>query len=411
MEHKIKKQLLDLLGAALWNVPFDCQNLTPDDWNQGYDCAEKQAVVPLMLKGAALYKAQMPPELLNKLRAYSISVVMRNENLMAAQDRLLALMDAHRIPCAILKGTSLSACYSQSEVRPLGDIDLLVRPEDAERTGQLLCEQGYRPGNADHPFHLDFCGRGAVIEMHWQVSNFPDSKGGRIVKEIMQSALESTDRASLDGHCFPVLKPLHQALSLLLHMERHMTIGGIGLRQLCDWAMFVNSVDAAVFEDQILPEIERCGLQQFAKVLTATCIKCLSMPAVKAPWCREITEGMCNAMMEEIFRGGSMGKASEGKGVSSMLVDRGNDGKQRSALMLMLRNLTELANMHFPITEKWPVLLPFFWIYLPLRYWIRSLQGKRIKVSVTGTLAAARDRRRLYNELRLFDTKNGRKGS
>lgn len=406
MVQKIEKQLLNFVGGALWDVPCDCQVLSPEEWKQVYDCAEKQAVVPLMLKGAAPYKAQMPQELLNRLRGYSISVAMRNEHLMTVQDQLLALMMVHQIPCAILKGSSLSVCYPQPEVRPLGDIDILIRPEDEERAIQLLCEQGYRPGHADHPFHLDFSGKGAVVEVHWQVSTFPDSKGGRIAKGIVRSALEKTDIVEMDGHSFPMLKPLFQALSLLLHMERHMTIGGIGLRQLCDWAMFINSVDATVFECEILPEIERCGLQQFAKVLTATCVECLTLPKEKTLWCREIASGMCNAMMEDIFRGGSMGKAKKGTDVSNLLVDRGNNGKQRSALILMLQNLTKLANSHFPITEKWLVLLPVFWFYIPLRYWLRSLRGKRIKVSVLETFVTARDRRRLYNELRLFDTKN-----
>lgn len=407
MVQKIEKQLLDFLSAALRNDTSSYQSLTEDEWYQTYDCAQKQGVVPLMLRGAASYKTQMPPQLLSKLRSYSISVIVRNEKLMNVQEQLMELLTAHQIPCAILKGCSLSVCYQQAELRPLGDIDVLIRPEDAERTEELLCANGYRPDHTGHPFHLDFFGKGACIEMHWQVSTFPDSHGGHAAREIMKTALEQTGVAQMDGYSFPVLKPLHQAISLLLHMERHMTTGGIGLRQLCDWAMFVNSVDAEVFADQVLPEIDRCGLLQFAKVLTATCVEYLSMPIEKVEWCQRIKSAMCAAMMQDIFRGGSMGKAVEETGASSMFIERGNSGKQGNALLLLFRKLTQLANMHFPITERWKVLLPVFWIYIPLRYWVRSLQGKRVKIAVADTLAVTRARRKLYNELRLFGTGKG----
>jgi len=407
VEQKIKEQLLDLLGEALWNVPCDCQNLTPEEWGQMYECAEKQSVVPLMLRGAAPYKTQIPLELLNRMRSCSISVVMRNERLMAIQDQLMAFMTEHHIPCAILKGCSLSVCYPQAELRPLGDIDVLIRPEDVERTEQLLCANGYRPDHTGHPFHLDFFGKGACVEMHWQVSTFPDSQGGHTAREIMQTALEQTDIACLEGYSFPELKPLHQAISLLLHMERHMTTGGIGLRQLCDWAMFVNSVDAGVFAAQVLPKIEKCGLLQFAKVLTATCVEYLAMPAEKGVWCQMIKPAMCAAMMQDVFRGGSMGKAAEETEVSGMFIERGNAGRQRNAVLLMFQKLTQIANVHFPITRCWKMLLPVFWIYIPLRYWVRSLQGKRTKIAFADTLAVTRARRKLYNELRLFETGKG----
>jgi hypothetical protein len=58
---------------------------------------------------------------------------------------ILALFAAHNIPLMPLKGSILSVDYYQDPGhRPMADLDLLVRPEQRDRAGQLLAQLGYQ---------------------------------------------------------------------------------------------------------------------------------------------------------------------------------------------------------------------------------------------------------------------------
>lgn len=396
------KALLHLLSRALWTAPEDTAVMAAADPAALYELAIKQAVPTFAYTGLAAFKSTMPAEVLNKWRTSTISVIMNNKRMMTAQDRVLTLMGENRIPCAILKGSSLSVCYPKPELRPLGDIDLLVRPEDTERAKELLLGIGYRQGHEGHAFHQDFHGYGTVVELHWAVSSFPEAAGAQEAKRFMATALDTTDTADMNGPTFPVLKPAYQALSVLLHLERHMTQGGIGLRQLCDWMMLVASMDVQVFAASVLPVLRRCGLYRFAQALTAACVQYLGMPQEKAPWCADVTEALTQTMLEEILRGGNMGRADESGGLSNAFVERGGKEVQGNPIVLMVKRCAKSAQHRFPIVKKYPVLLPFFTVYTPI-YLLSS--GKKKWTSFRNLTDAAKERRRTYNELRLYDVK------
>ena len=108
----------------------------------------------------------------------------------------------------------------------------------------------------------------------------------------MEQALRHTEQVELHGYAIPVLAVPHQLVSLLAHMERHMGSTGIGLRQICDWAVAVQARRAQIGEAE-LQALERCGLLHFAKVVTRLCEKYLGLPP--CPWCQ-------NAMDDQSMR-------------------------------------------------------------------------------------------------------------
>lgn len=392
--------LVKLVSAGLRGRTVEGITIPFDAWNHIYDLARSQAVLPLAFAGIASIRTQIPADLFAKWRGAVLRSVVRNEKIMLAQDILLQWMNEEELPCVILKGSSLSICYPKPEVRQLGDIDVLVWPQDMEKASDILRAHGYKELEADHPFHLHFRGVGGIIELHHAVSTFPNTSGGREAKRVMQECLNHTQVSVLDGHEFPVLMDEYQALSLLLHMERHMVESGIGLRQLCDWAVFVNHVKTDYFTGVVLPLLERCGMAQFAKVLTKTCVRFLDLDAEYVPWCMDVEDSIADAMMEEILRAGNFGRAVGDDDASRLFVE---GDSTKTPVRNLLKTLNVSARRDFPITKKAPVLLPVFWIYLPIRYWIRSLMGLRPRKSIRKTVSTAQKRKQLYDDLHLFE--------
>ena len=58
-------------------------------------------------------------------------------------------------------------------------------------------------------------------------------------------------------------------------MISHMTSESIGLRHLCDWAVFVNSISNNEFVGLFSENLKSFGLWKFAQIMTATSEKYL----------------------------------------------------------------------------------------------------------------------------------------
>lgn len=388
--------LLNLLASALGYEPEWADHKEQIDWEKLNDIAEKQAVVSLAYGGAVKQKAHMNPELLEKWRNRLFSDTLVNERLMAAQDELLSAFLEAGIPAAVLKGSSVARFYPQPGLRRLGDIDLLIKEEDLSRAQKLVEEMGFFLQEHEHSFHVGYGGRGVYLELHYALNNFPENEEGEYLKNVVANAVVETLDGQIEEYCFPVLSKENQSISLLTHMIRHMFPGGIGLRQLCDWAVFVTSMNTEEFEEQIMPLLKKGGLWKYAMVATKVCVEALKVPQESVPWCQGIHVQFIKAFLDDVLGCGNMGQADESH-ISGFFIDKENMGKkQNSSLRAMILILSDSARKQFPLTQKMPVLLPFFWIFLPVRYWVRSIVGSRAKIPVMKAIRSSDRKERLF---------------
>ena len=219
----------------------------------------------------------------------------------------------------------------------------------------------------------------------------------------MNRFIEERQDVIVNDMRFPVLSDTHQALMLLLHKERHMLEDGIGLRQLCDWCTFVGGETSSHWEEGTLELLGECGLLTYAKVLTKACVKYLGLNCKSAPWCEDVDEKLADAMIMEVFRGGSMGKAEQ-EGMSGLFIDRSVLGQSiQSRMKGLIVSLNTIAYKNWPKVKKHKLLLPLCWLYLPLRYWVRTLFGIRPKKHVSKIVNAATQRQTLYSALHLYE--------
>ena len=397
---KVQENLLKILSDVLWRKAPECA-YSEQEWADILTAAEDQGVLLLVLQGCTSIRQQVSASGWLKWRSKMLSTMIHNEVLMEAQSKIAEALKSESIPYAILKGASLSACYYDPSVRALGDIDLLVPVQFVDRASELLISQGFHAPEDSfaHPYHIDFYKNSVVAELHYAVSTFPDSPAGAEAKQYMESWQEQLQQKHIGNYTFQCLSDFHQALNLLLHMERHMTTGCIGLRQLCDWAAFLASVMPDYFADQIVPELKRCGLKNFAGVLTRTAISYLGLHSAYGMPFQSIRERDVQSMIEEILRTGSIHNRNNTKDGSNFFVD---ESGTVSALQVFVTKINSLAQRKFPVTKKLPFLLPLFWLYIPLRYWVRSLAGKRRRKSLLRTIMITKQRKQLYRTLNLF---------
>lgn len=127
----------------------------------------------------------VPPDRLRRFRGYYVSNAARNLHHFATLGEILAAAERKGIRIGVLKGPQVAVeAYGDPALRPMGDLDLLVRPEDLAGAAAILAEGGFvaveplpavPPGTTQGRnsvlFMRDGGGGGGVVHLHWHVAN------------------------------------------------------------------------------------------------------------------------------------------------------------------------------------------------------------------------------------------------
>jgi len=131
-------------------------------------------------------------------------------------------------------------------------------------------------------------------------------------------------------------------------------------------------------------------LYTFAEAVTKTCVIYLGLNQNRCAWCAGADQELCKRVKQEILDSGNFGRKSGSVHATSGFLASG-----------IFNNLNRLTKKRYPICDKYPLLTPFLWATIPIRYFLRMLQGKRPKESVTKVANLARERKKLFQDLGL----------
>ncbi|MBU4577169.1 MAG: nucleotidyltransferase family protein [Desulfarculus sp.] len=160
-----------------------------------------------------------------------------NTSLFFDLSKYIKILSDNLIPVIALKGFSLAKyIYGDIALRPMCDVDLLVKKENLVSAGKILLGLGYEPyyaaweKNLETHHHLPpfTNARGTTIELHWNIVT-PDSP-------IRVNIEELWERAGLVNICdieVGVLSPEDLFLHLCTHACSHIK-SGFPLISLCD---------------------------------------------------------------------------------------------------------------------------------------------------------------------------------
>ena len=396
-EKKETKALLELLAYEIFDQAMDIDASTVD-WSAVLAEAQRHKVTALLYPAIRSMDG-VPEAIFNKVCGTAIAVATASEAMLKEQRSILDLLEAHQIPCVVLKGTSVAYLYPHPELRTIGDIDILVEEENLDEACKALQADGFAPTyTAEKHLCLQ---KGAVwVEMHRMVSVFPESEKGRFTKQTMADALHHIQTAEIDSVRFPMLSGAYQIIALLAHMEQHLATSGIGLRQVCDWAVTAHALRNC-FDGETLALLERCGLLRFARIMTRLCERYLGLPP--CPWTADASDALVAAMLSDVLEGGNFQALHAKRPLADVLTDAYDvAGKGKTSLF---RNYIRYLKKYLRQNEPWAksrLWLPVFGVFLPVRWGVRVLLGKRKQINLVHAVSMARDRERLLREMKLY---------
>lgn len=271
--------ILSALSGALFQKPVRIERDV--DWDALFQECVSQTVLPIVYSAL---REDLPEEARQKWQPVYHRLLGNNIRVISAHTKIHQLLHSGYL---ILKGCAAARYYPKPNLRTMGDVDFLVDRADLDAASEVLERAGMeRSDPGDHDFHRSFTFQKVTYEMHWEAPGIPKT-GGERIREYFRDVQE---KALLVNGSFYVPSDLHHGMILLLHNASHMTAGGIGLRHLCDWAVYMERMTDAFVENELAPRLKACGLWEYARVLTAMSSRFLG--ATERAWPRMWT-GAC----------------------------------------------------------------------------------------------------------------------
>lgn len=192
-----------------------------------------------------------------------------------------ARLDSAGVPFVLLKGLGCDYYYPEQGLRDLGDIDLFVREENY---GQAALAFGLKTTRLDSPKHFRTEVEGITIEVHRHCEIMPSRKADRQFRRLADEGLLANPATlSIDGITVNVPSDNFNAIYLFTHFFNHFLGGGCGLRQVCDWMLFLHARSDSLDREYIITALKSLGLTNAWRIFGAMAVCYLGMPAEEMP--------------------------------------------------------------------------------------------------------------------------------
>lgn len=398
-----QRYLLQVLAEALFGRKAEAPGKI--DWQAFLQESAAQSVLSMAL---AVTKPLMPWELVQKYRVKESRIIAGSMKLENEHAELHEIMSRAGIDYAVIKGSASAAYYPEAMLRTMGDVDFFVERSDLERAGRALEEAGFSAAGKKGRYHIAYRrtekdARLTEWEMHWEANGIPDSREGDQIRLALGNLIsQATVHEGAFGP-YRVPSPFHHGLVILLHTANHLINSGVGLRHLCDWAVFSASMDEETLRRLFEPFLRQTGLWTFFLSLTAVCARYLG---AGNEWTLDLTEdSLTEQLMEDILSAGNFGAKDDQRINQAKLLTTKASSTVDDAGMLhqLLRTMNEKARKRMPICKKIPILLPIGWIFAAGTYLSKQRRGRRPRIELNATLTGARQRKAVYRQLHLFE--------
>lgn len=248
--------------------------------------------------------ARLPSAFTERLAELYARSALHNRFLYDQLSELLQAYTAAGLEVIVLKGAYLAeVVYGDITLRPMADLDLLVRQDELSDAADVLRAVGYEP---DKDFTVeDVCSRGhhlpkfrkgggSAVELHWTLER-PD----RRLKFDIEGLWKRARPAVIAGRQALALSPADLLLHLCLHPSYHHRFGigpghGIALKYLLDVALVIDRYGDDIDGQEFASRANQMGGGRYV-YCTLCLVKSLLGTSVPDEWLRRLDHSDADA--------------------------------------------------------------------------------------------------------------------
>lgn len=306
--------LLALLRSALWGIP--CGLESQPDWKRILLLAEQQTVSGLVAEAVMHVPEEFWPDAPCRMKLHSkVTKIYQSHALMNRKvAQIKQLMDAHGIRSVLLKGQGLALNYPNPLSRQCGDIDLYVGDTYfLEAMNAIEPDKKHDTGKYTYQKHFNANSEGVEIEIHRIASRLPGRRADRCFREWTVENLEKSElrKVGIGGTVINLPPVYFDAVFILNHAWHHFMTGGIGLRQLCDWCLYLHRFHKEIDTDILSRNLNDFGLLRPWQIFASVAVQHLGLPADECPLYNDDYDSKARKVMDVIWAEGNFGMHSE----------------------------------------------------------------------------------------------------
>ena len=294
---------LSLLRAGLWDTKAHLEGAI--DWKAVLALAYRQSTAGLICHAALqLECGQIPSAIQTQMQAILMKFVNAHAMTNRTIARTVAMLQEKGIHVVLLKGQGVASYYAAPLLRQCGDIDLYVddyavacdsiMTEDGGRRtedGGRRTEDGGRKALAlsrseATDKHTEFdLGGGLSLEIHEYTETLDDAKKNAMYQTFSdEGTTTGLVPIVFNGVSVPTPEDTFNAFYIFHHLWHH-TIGlGMGLRQVCDWAVFLRTHAGQLDEERLKHYLNAMNLMDEWQVFGSLVVHCLHLTAEEIPF-------------------------------------------------------------------------------------------------------------------------------
>ena len=296
-----------LLREALWHS----QETLPGDLSERQAgkllrVAEEQTVVGLITDALFRNDVRIGQENLFEAVGMYEQIKAENQRVNKELQGFAQMMNEAGVGYVVVKGQTVAALYPNALLRMPGDIDFLVY--DYQTAQRLLQKEwGISLPDSFVEKEVPFEHNGVTYELHTQLITFRCSKHQRYWESMMQRPHQSV--VLVDGKEVKTLSPNIYAVYVFAHLFFHFIREGIGLRQMCDWAMILDRYKDDIDPSQLSADLDGLGMKKAYRAFGGVLTTHLGLKTFPLPL-NDSDLRASERIMKDILRFGNFGKPS-----------------------------------------------------------------------------------------------------
>jgi len=151
----------------------------PLNWAAVGELAEREKLLPVLWERLGVNRAAVPAPFAERLRQGSVVTEFRMRLAESLLTDVVDRLSQAGVRVMLLKGAALArTVYPSFAERPMGDVDILVAPAEAQRAWDILADAGWQP---------ELAGGASFYDRHQHLVALLDPRGAGIVLEIHRS--------------------------------------------------------------------------------------------------------------------------------------------------------------------------------------------------------------------------------
>lgn len=288
------------------------------NWSGVFSLAKSQSVLGLIahavLNDPAIV-ASLPEGLSVKLRSFMMANVATHNLLNNTLLQVVSTLDNAGVRSVLLKGQGLARVYPVPELRACGDIDIYVGSENYLKSCEVLgniasWKEDSQP--AENTKHFDIRIGKTTVEIHRYSDVNASKRYDRIYQAYSDEGLSHNLRV-MDFAGTTVNTPADDfnAFYIFNHIWHHFMTSGIGLRQLCDWMLFLHARKDDIDQAKLKKILDDMDMMKPWQAFGCVLVEKMGMPAEEFPFYDARRGKKVRKIVDRILTEGNFGQERE----------------------------------------------------------------------------------------------------